>query len=129
MRSPAFWLASYPWFNGNQIQAIPGAVALQPAAAASRGARVSIANFAFAPGQITIAPWQSVSWNNDDGAPHGLVWTDAEIITGSDGQPELRVYGTVAAAAARAGVTRWHVSLSHDGGVATAVVIAEGGAD
>jgi holo-[acyl-carrier protein] synthase len=23
----------------------------------------------------------------------------------------------------------WHVSLSHDGGVATAVVIAEGGAD
>jgi holo-[acyl-carrier protein] synthase len=57
------------------------------------------------------------------------VWTDAEIITGADGRPELRVYGTVAAAAARAGVTRWHVSLSHDGGVATAVVIAEGGAD
>jgi holo-[acyl-carrier protein] synthase len=63
------------------------------------------------------------------GAPDGLVWTDAEIITGADGRPKLRVYGTVAAAAARAGVTRWHVSLSHDGGVATAVVIAEGGAD
>ena len=57
------------------------------------------------------------------------MWTDAEIITGADGRPELRVYGTVAIAAARAGVTRWHVSLSHDGGVATAVVIAEGGAD
>ena len=62
------------------------------------------------------------------GAPRGLVWTDAEIIAGADGR-ELKVYGTVAAAAARAGVTRWHVSLSHDGGVATAVVIAEGGAD
>jgi hypothetical protein len=27
------------------------------------------------------------------------------------------------------GVTSWPVSLSHDGGAATAVVIAEGGAD
>jgi holo-[acyl-carrier protein] synthase len=62
------------------------------------------------------------------GAP-GLLWTDAEIITDADGRPELKVYDTVAAAAARAGVTRWYVSLSHDGGVATAVVIAEGGAD
>jgi holo-[acyl-carrier protein] synthase len=63
------------------------------------------------------------------GAPRGLLWTDAEIIAGADGQPELKVYGTVAATAAHLGVTRWHVSLSHDGGVATAVVIAEGGAD
>ena len=29
------------------------------------------------------------------------------------------------AAAAQRGVSRWHVSLSHDGGIATAVVIAE----
>lgn len=63
------------------------------------------------------------------GAPRGLLWTDAEIIAGPGGRPELRVYGTVAAAAARAGVARWHVSLSHDAGLATAVVIAEGGAD
>ena len=63
------------------------------------------------------------------GAPRGLLWTDAEIMTGAGGRPELTVYGTVAAAAALAGVTRWHVSLSHDGGVAAAVVIAEGGAD
>jgi len=50
-------------------------------------------------------------------------------MTGAGGRPELTVYGTVAAAAALAGVTRWHVSLSHDGGAAAAVVIAEGGAD
>jgi holo-[acyl-carrier protein] synthase len=31
----------------------------------------------------------------------------------------------VAAAATRLGVTSWHISLSHDGGVAVAVVIAE----
>lgn len=63
------------------------------------------------------------------GAPRGLLWTDVEVINGTHGRPELNVYGTVAAAAARAGVTRWHVSLSHDGGLAAAVVIAEGGAD
>jgi holo-[acyl-carrier protein] synthase len=59
------------------------------------------------------------------GAPPGLLWTDAEVGRAGDGRPILRVAGTVAAAAAERGVTRWHVSLSHDGGIATAVVIAE----
>ena len=39
--------------------------------------------------------------------------------------PSLEVSGTVAARAASLGVTRWHVSLSHDGGIASAVVLAE----
>jgi holo-[acyl-carrier protein] synthase len=60
------------------------------------------------------------------GGPPGLHWTDAEIVTGPRGRPELRVRGTVAVAADWLGVQRWHLSLSHDGGVATAVVIAEG---
>ncbi len=59
------------------------------------------------------------------GAPRGLLWTDAEVVTGPDGRPSLAVTGTVAAAARQAGVTRWHLSLSHDGGIATAIVIAE----
>lgn len=42
------------------------------------------------------------------------------------GQPRLRVQGTVEARAAELGVRSWHVSLSHDAGVASAVVIAEG---
>ena len=63
------------------------------------------------------------------GAPRGLSWTDAEVVTGPDGRPELKVSGTVADAAARRGVSRWHLSLSHDGDLATAVVIAEGGED
>jgi holo-[acyl-carrier protein] synthase len=61
------------------------------------------------------------------GAPRGLLWTDAEIVTNDGGRPALKVAGTVAAAAARLGVTNWHVSLSHDAGIASAVVIAEGG--
>lgn len=59
------------------------------------------------------------------GAPAGLRWIDAEVGTGPDGRPELTVSGTVAAAAAARGVSRWHVSISHDGGMAVAVVIAE----
>lgn len=59
------------------------------------------------------------------GAPGGLRWTDAEVRTATNGRPTLRADGTVAAAAERLGVTDWHVSLSHDGGLAVAVVIAE----
>jgi plastocyanin len=46
------------------------------ATAATEGAKVSIANFAFTPEQITIAPGESVTWTNDDGAPHGLEFHD-----------------------------------------------------
>ncbi|MBA2808357.1 holo-ACP synthase [Streptomyces acidicola] len=60
------------------------------------------------------------------GAPPGLHWTDAEVYVEDSGQPRLRVQGTVAARAAQLGVTSWHVSLSHDAGVASAVVVAEG---
>ena len=63
------------------------------------------------------------------GGPRGLLWTDAEITVGAVGRPELKVYRTVAEAAGRLGVTRWHVSLSHDGGLATAIVVAEGQAE
>ena len=44
------------------------------------------------------------------------------------GRPSLDVRGTVAARADALGVTRWHISLSHDGGIASATVIAEGSA-
>ncbi|WP_329135545.1 holo-ACP synthase [Streptomyces sp. NBC_01476] len=60
------------------------------------------------------------------GAPSGLHWLDAEITTTPAGQPLLTVTGTVAARAATLGVRTWHVSLSHDAGIASAVVIAEG---
>ena len=60
------------------------------------------------------------------GAPRGLLWTDAEIATSPAGRPHLRVTGTIAAAATERGVATWHLSLSHDAGIASAVVIAEG---
>ena len=48
----------------------------QAATTAEASAKVSIANFAFTPGEITIAPGESVTWTNDDGAPHGLEFHD-----------------------------------------------------
>ncbi|WP_031516501.1 holo-ACP synthase [Streptomyces sp. NRRL F-5123] len=60
------------------------------------------------------------------GAPAGLSWLDAEVVTEDSGRPLLTVKGTVAARAAALGVRTWHLSLSHDAGVASAVVIAEG---
>jgi holo-[acyl-carrier protein] synthase len=59
------------------------------------------------------------------GAPGGMLWHDAEISTDSAGRPHLTVRGTVAARAAELGITRWHLSLSHDGGIAAATVVAE----
>ena len=59
------------------------------------------------------------------GAPPGMRWTDAEVCKEPSGKPTLHVRGTVADVATLLGVTSWHVSLSHDGGIATAVVIAE----
>lgn len=61
------------------------------------------------------------------GAPGGLRWTDVEVHREPGGRPRLAVSGTVAAVAERLGVTTWHVSMSHDAGIASAVVIAEAG--
>jgi len=59
------------------------------------------------------------------GAPAGLCWHDCEVLAEPDGRPRLTVAGTVAAAAAERGIARWHLSLSHDGGIASAMVVAE----
>jgi holo-[acyl-carrier protein] synthase len=59
------------------------------------------------------------------GAPGGLSWHDAEIGRGDDGAPVLVIAGTVAARAAELGVTHFHLSMSHDAGLASAVVVAE----
>jgi plastocyanin len=52
------------------------------AATVAKEAKVSIVNFAFTPAEITIAPGESVTWSNDDGAPHGLEYHDG--VPGTD---------------------------------------------
>ena len=60
------------------------------------------------------------------GAPVGLRWQDVTVVRPDGQQPTLAVSGTVAVRAAELGVTRWHLSLSHDAGIASAMVVAEG---
>lgn len=59
------------------------------------------------------------------GAPVGMAWHDAEVVNESSGRPVLEMRGTVAARAAALGVGSVHVSLSHDAGIASAVVVLE----
>ena len=59
------------------------------------------------------------------GAPVGMAWHDAEIVSEETGRPRFEIRGTVAARAEALGVTHVHVSLSHDAGIASAVVILE----
>ena len=60
------------------------------------------------------------------GVPSGLHWQELEVVSGAGGAPSLRLSGEAARAAARRGVTRLHLSLTHAGGQAAAVVVAEG---
>lgn len=56
-------------------------------------------------------------------APAGLNFHDCEVSNG--GAPTITISGSVLEVAEAAGVTHWHVSISHDGPVAIAYVIAE----
>jgi holo-[acyl-carrier protein] synthase len=60
------------------------------------------------------------------GAPAGLHWQDAEVIREHDGRPWFDLRGSVRARADALGVASVHVSLSHDAGMASAVVVLEG---
>ena len=59
------------------------------------------------------------------GAPVGLAWQDAEVVSEETGRPRFEIRGTVAARAESLGVAHVHVSLSHDAGIASAVVVLE----
>jgi holo-[acyl-carrier protein] synthase len=59
------------------------------------------------------------------GAPAGMSWQDATVRRVLGEPPVVEVIGTVAARAAELGVTRFHLSLSHDAGIASAMVVAE----
>jgi holo-[acyl-carrier protein] synthase len=59
------------------------------------------------------------------GAPSGMSWQDAELVTDDHGRPAFKITGTVAQRATALGIGSIHVSLSHDAGIASAVVVCE----
>ncbi|MBE1874314.1 holo-ACP synthase [Myceligenerans pegani] len=60
------------------------------------------------------------------GAPGGMRWHDATVHRVVGGPPEVELTGTVAARADQLGVRHWHLTISHDAGISSAMVIAEG---
>ncbi|WP_233121123.1 holo-ACP synthase [Tersicoccus sp. Bi-70] len=59
------------------------------------------------------------------GAPAGMNWQHCWVETDDAGAPHLRMCDSVAEVARSRGIDRWHVSISHDGDIATGMVIAE----
>lgn len=57
----------------------------------------------------------------------GVAFTDVMIHRAPGAPPEVRLTGGAAQAAAALGVTAWHLSISHAGGMAMASVLALGG--
>jgi len=60
------------------------------------------------------------------GAPTGIRFVDAEVIRGG-AAPTLALAGVASRRAGEMGVSRVLLSITHDGGVAAAVVVLEGG--
>lgn len=59
------------------------------------------------------------------GVPPGLSWHELEVQSAQDGAPRLVLSGEAARAAAARGVDSLHLSLTHGGDMAAAVVVAE----
>lgn len=60
------------------------------------------------------------------GSPDGLTWTELSVVRDSLGAPWLHADGASAKRLVDAQVTKLHLSLSHDGGMLIAYLVAEG---
>ncbi len=60
------------------------------------------------------------------GLRDGIHWKCFEVQSQKNGKPILRIHGRAAEIASQNGVRNVHLSLSHDGGLALAVVVFEG---
>jgi holo-[acyl-carrier protein] synthase len=60
------------------------------------------------------------------GAARGVSWQHLEVTRAEGKAPVLRLSARAAAAGQRLGVARAHLTLTHDAGVAVAVVVLEG---
>lgn len=59
------------------------------------------------------------------GLRDGINWKCFEVHSQKNGRPLLRIHGRAAELASQMGVANVHISLTHDGGMALAVVIFE----
>jgi len=59
-------------------------------------------------------------------SPAGIEWLDVETLNHPSGQPYLVLHGRARELASASGLTTWSVSLTHDGDLAMAFVVALG---
>src|SRR5690349_6874076 len=55
----------------------------------------------------------------------GVTWRDIEVVRRSGSAPELLLHGATEKIAKRRGIARFHITITHDAGVAAAVAVAE----
>jgi holo-[acyl-carrier protein] synthase len=60
-----------------------------------------------------------------DGAP-GVGWHEVEVRRAPNGRPRLELKGAALELTRKAGASHWHVTITHDAGIAAAVVVLEG---
>lgn len=61
------------------------------------------------------------------GRPDLVTAIDVEVVSDEHGNPDLVLHGQVAEVAAERGILHWHLTMTHDAGVACAFVVAESG--
>lgn len=59
------------------------------------------------------------------GSPGGMRWLDCEVVKTPEGAPSFATSGTVAERIAELDIASIHLSISHDGGYATTMVVCE----
>ncbi|WP_438355023.1 holo-ACP synthase [Microbacterium sp. CJ88] len=89
----------------------------------------------FAPAERTLAPRSLAARYAAKealikalGGSEGVHWTEIEVTPEASGRPWFTLSGSTAAVVAERGITRVHLSMSHDAGLATAYVVAESAA-
>jgi holo-[acyl-carrier protein] synthase len=55
----------------------------------------------------------------------GVTWREIEVVRESGSAPKLVLHGMTARVAETKGIHRFHITITHDGGIAAAVAIAE----
>lgn len=59
------------------------------------------------------------------GGSDGVAWHEVEITKNSEGKPEINTLGETSKTLTAAGISKLHLSISHDAGMAVAMVVAE----
>ena len=107
---------------------LTNALKRMPVALAATAASLLVVGAAAAAGTTWSAPEESSEQPAPEPTTVATIDTDSTVtsaVTAEDGSPSFSLQGTVLARADELGVAHVHVSMSHDAGIASAVVVLE----